>query len=108
MNELRPKLKRTDHPSCRDEFSLEQLPITIGRGDDASVCVHDRWVSRRHCEVDAIDGALVVRDLGSKHGTFVNGEIVTQAVLKPGDQLGVGLSTFVAVYDQVADDVQAV
>ena len=44
------------------------------------------------------DGVLVVRDLGSKYGTFVNGRQIAEALLLPGDMLSVGLSNFVAVY----------
>ena len=59
----------------------------------------DRWVSRRHWEVVDEEGVLVVRDLGSKYGTFVNGRPISQAALLPGDMLSVGLSNFVAGYE---------
>jgi pSer/pThr/pTyr-binding forkhead associated (FHA) protein len=42
---------------------------------------------------------LLVRDLGSKHGTFVNDGQVTESVLKPGDKLNIGLTTLVAAYE---------
>ena len=78
-----------------DEIPLKHFPLRLGRSDDADVCVDDRWVSREHCQIDRSDGELMVRDLGSKHGTFVNGRAVTLAELRPGDELSVGLSRFV-------------
>jgi pSer/pThr/pTyr-binding forkhead associated (FHA) protein len=84
-------------PDC--EIPLTGFPLRMGRGPDASVCVDDRWVSRDHCEIDLVDDALVVRDLGSKHGTFVNGRSVTEAELRPGDVLNIGLSKFRVQYE---------
>jgi len=83
-----------------NDFSIGQLPAVLGRGADADVRVNDRWVSRRHCQIDRVDGRLVVRDLESSHGTIVNGDVITEAVLEPGDMLSVGLTSFVAEYDR--------
>ena len=52
-------------------------------------------VSRRHCQLDEVGGLLVVRDLGSRYGTYVNGMRVAEARL-PDDKLTVGLTSFVA------------
>ena len=100
-------------PQSRDdlptEFVLEQLPMTLGRCDSATICLNDRWVSRLHCEIDLIDGALMVRDLGSKHGTIVNGIHTKHAQLLAGDRLSVGMVTFEVVLggaEQAADDSQ--
>ncbi len=54
----------------------------------------DRWASRRHCQLDVINRRIVLRDLGSKHGTFVNGHKVVETELKLGDQIDVGLTSF--------------
>lgn len=80
------------------EIELVDLPLRLGRGPDADVQLGDRWVSREHCEIDSADEALVVRDLGSKHGTFVNGRSVMEAELHPGDELNIGLTRFVVEY----------
>ena len=90
---------------CRDavggeaNFSLRQLPAVIGRGQDVDARLVDTWASRHHCEIDVVDGGLAVRDLGSRNGTLVNGEVVSQSFLRPGDQLTVGLSTFEVQYN---------
>jgi pSer/pThr/pTyr-binding forkhead associated (FHA) protein len=54
----------------------------------------DRWVSRRHCEIVERDGLLFVRDFGSRNGTFLNGQFVTESTLTADDKLTVGLTTF--------------
>jgi pSer/pThr/pTyr-binding forkhead associated (FHA) protein len=76
------------------------LPAIIGRAGDVEIPVPDRWVSRRHCCIERTDDVVVIRDLGSSHGTFVNGERVDQAVLQTGDRLGVGLTSFTARVDE--------
>ena len=81
-------------------IGLGELPATVGRSSQADVCLGDRWTSRIHCEISEISGTLVVRDLESKHGTFVNGEQVREAHLLPGDRLTVGLSSFEVQYER--------
>ena len=84
------------------EISLADLPITIGRGAESRITVTDRWVSRQHCEISQIDGVVVLRDLGSSHGTYVNGQRVDERTLHSGDRLGVGLTSFIATLDDHA------
>jgi pSer/pThr/pTyr-binding forkhead associated (FHA) protein len=84
-------------PQCQ---VLDRLPAILGRNPDAVVRLSDRWVSRFHCEIRRDrNGTLVVRDLSSKHGTFVNGRKVTESLLVPGDRLSVGLTSFLVERD---------
>jgi pSer/pThr/pTyr-binding forkhead associated (FHA) protein len=76
-----------------------KLPVTIGRGRKATLVVPHPLVSRVHCEVYESEGYLVVRDLDSLNGTFINNRRVTEAVLAPGELLTLGGITFRAVYD---------
>ena len=87
------------HSSRVDDLRIASFPLVIGRSPDADISLCDRWVSRRHCLVEEQDGRLIVRDLGSKHGTFVNDSLVSESTLLPGDRLSVGLTTLVARYD---------
>ncbi len=67
------------------------LPATLGRDDAAAaVVLDDLDVSRRHARLEIIDSELVLTDLGSTNGTFVNDEMVTRRVLAPGDKLRIG------------------
>lgn len=79
------------------EFNL-QLPVTIGRGRDAKIKLVHGQISRLHCEVYEDNGELKARDLGSLNGTFVDGERISDAGLKPGGMLNIGSVTFRAVY----------
>jgi len=78
--------------STGDAHGLVETPVVIGRGETVEVHISDIWASRRHCELKEEDGKLVLRDLKSTHGTIVNGQIVTEAVLKPGDEITIGLT----------------
>ncbi len=77
---------------------LKHFPAMVGRSPDAEVHVDDRWASRRHCQIEQFGGALLVRDVGSRHGTYVNGQSVHAAHLLPGDRLTVGATSFDVVY----------
>ncbi len=80
-----------------------KLPTIIGRSREADVKVGHASVSRIHCEIYELDGALVVRDAGSLNGTFIDSVRITESVLKPGDRLTVGPLTFVAEYEHDGD-----
>jgi pSer/pThr/pTyr-binding forkhead associated (FHA) protein len=74
-------------------FTFRILPgsiKTIGRSPGAEFMLDAQMVSRLHCRVTAGATELEVTDLDSTNGTFVNGERVATASLKPGDRLGVG------------------
>ena len=91
-----------DHLASPREIVVERFPVDLGRGEDAGLRIDDRWLSRRHCRLDLIDGVLTVRDLGSRHGTYINGQVVRESKLLPGDELCIGLSHFVAEYESSA------
>lgn len=76
-----------------------KLPTVIGRGRDADLTVAHGTVSRHHCLIYELDGALVVRDNGSLNGTLICGERINEALLKPGNTLTVGPLTFRADYE---------
>lgn len=76
-----------------------RLPAVVGRGRDATVMLPHPLVSRQHCEIFEANGYLMVRDIGSLNGTFINNERVTEAVLPPGGLLTLGSVTFQAVYE---------
>jgi pSer/pThr/pTyr-binding forkhead associated (FHA) protein len=74
---------------------LEDFPVYIGRGAGADIRVEDVYVSRLHCEIIARDGNLVVNDLNSKNGTFVNGVRMETSILCEDDIFSLGESHFV-------------
>jgi pSer/pThr/pTyr-binding forkhead associated (FHA) protein len=67
--------------------------VTVGRGEGADLVLADELVSRRHAHVAPRGSGAVVEDLGSRNGTFVNGEgIQGPTHLDPGDQLQLGVT----------------
>lgn len=63
---------------------------TIGRVDDNSFPIAEASVSSHHCEVLLRGTDVVIHDLNSTNGTFINGEKITESVLKPGQTLRLG------------------
>ena len=86
---------------------FDRLPALIGRGTRADIRLPDCWASRIHCEIIAIDGTLVVRDLESRNGTLVNGEQVTEALLLPDDRLTVGITRLQVKYQRARVEAPA-
>lgn len=92
------KLICIDGQGIDGEIPLTRFPLSIGRNPSVDVLIEDSSVSRFHCVIDQVDGALVVRDLGSRTGTMVNGLKVGVSPLMPGDDLAIGGRNFRAVY----------
>ena len=70
---------------------LQDEKITIGRLADNSLQIDDGSVSSRHAEIEFEADAYHLHDVGSTNGTFVNGEQVTDAVLRHGDEIRFGI-----------------
>ncbi|MFH0878840.1 MAG: FHA domain-containing protein [Lentisphaerota bacterium] len=88
----------TKKDGTRMEFELGERPITIGRSPEADVVILDEKSSRLHCGIRLWDGDFYLKDLKSRNGTFVNGEKIDVAKLKPGDRFQVG--SIVMSFDQ--------
>lgn len=63
---------------------------TIGRVDDNTFPIVESSVSSHHCEVILRSGEVRVKDLNSTNGTFIEGQQITEGVLKPGQILRLG------------------
>ena len=63
---------------------------TIGRVEDNTFQIADPSVSSHHCEVHLRGSEIFIRDLNSTNGSFINGEKITEQVLKPGQVLRLG------------------
>jgi pSer/pThr/pTyr-binding forkhead associated (FHA) protein len=70
------------------ELTVEKT--TIGRVEDNTFPIVDPSVSSHHCEILLQGSNVLVRDLNSTNGTFIEGEQVTEAALKPGQLLRLG------------------
>lgn len=75
------------------EFPLKpNREIVIGRGSEFDMVLDEDMVSRRHAKIATFHGQIVLQDLKSTNGTFVNGERTSVARLKVGDKVLVGTS----------------
>jgi DNA-binding response OmpR family regulator len=79
-----------DGEEIKGRWTLAKPETTIGRWEDNDIVVDDRWVSRTHARIRREGDQYVVVDLGSKNGTFVNGQrIVGPVALSDGDEIQV-------------------
>ncbi len=62
----------------------------LGRQTGCHLRIRSGEVSRKHCEIDVEEGSAVIRDLGSRNGTYVNGVRVKEKRLEAGDLIAVG------------------
>ncbi len=69
---------------------LKAEKTTIGRVDDNTFPIAEASVSSHHCEIFLRGADVVVKDLNSTNGTFINGDQISEAVLKPGQILRLG------------------
>lgn len=75
------------------EFRLpSEGEVLIGRGAELPVVLAEDMVSRKHARLTIRGERVRIEDLGSTNGTFVNGERVKSAELKPGDRILIGTS----------------
>lgn len=78
-------------PSGDRRFALpEQTALVLGREATCDVPLRDQGVSRRHAELRADGTRLRVADLGSRNGTWLNGQRVTSGTAAVGDRLAFG------------------
>jgi pSer/pThr/pTyr-binding forkhead associated (FHA) protein len=71
-------------------FDLNVERTTVGRVEDNTFQIGDPSVSSHHAEILLQGPELLIKDLNSTNGTFINGEKITEAVLKPGQVLRFG------------------
>ncbi len=82
----------------------------IGRGAECQVRPDSEWVSRQHCLLRVAEDGAFLRDLGSRNGTLVNGELLhAERRLADGDRIQVGPLVFEVRLDgpETARDVTA-
>ncbi len=71
-------------------FLLNTDVATVGRHQDSDIFLDDISVSRRHAVFRRTHEGIVVKDMGSLNGTYVNRELVDECLLRHGDEVQVG------------------
>ena len=81
-------------PTKGDLIFLKDEKNTFGRGDDCTVLLDDITVSRHHCEIISKDGDLILTDIGSTNGTYVNSNQIESCKIETGDVMQIGKFVF--------------
>ncbi len=90
------EVKNGSQRGARLEIPLLTAPLVLGRAADCDLVLQDADASRRHLELRREEGRVVARDLGSKNGFLINGEVIRDSCpLKEGDELRVGQTNLV-------------
>jgi pSer/pThr/pTyr-binding forkhead associated (FHA) protein len=68
--------------------------VVIGRHPQCDITLNVPQISRRHCCLTELNGEVLVRDLGSRNGVWINGQRVRLGRLRPGDELSIAHLTY--------------
>lgn len=84
-------LKVLEGAKTGTKIAVKKDEFLIGRSQKCHLCAGSSSVSRRHCAITRKDATVLIRDLGSRNGTVVNGEKIKGEVeLSSGDEIGIG------------------
>ncbi len=86
-------------PHGSQEILLQPGLNRLGRVGDNDFQINDDSVSSHHCQIELKDGVITVWDLDSTNGTFIDGQPIRQAVLHPGQILGLGTVSMICQKD---------
>jgi len=77
-----------EHPTA--SIKLTRLTSIVGRDETCDLVIPNNQLSRRHCLLDITARGLLVRDLNSTNGTYVNGHFIKEGYMNAGDRLILG------------------
>jgi hypothetical protein len=86
----RATLREVRPDGSSQSFVVDGRPLTIGRGPDNGLVVQDSRASRHHARIYGRQGALLLADLGSTNGSWVNDRRVQEIALGEGDEIRIG------------------
>lgn len=72
------------------QVSITNTPFVIGRSDASDLVLDNQLVSRSHAVFETVGSAMMIRDLHSHNGTYVNGERRESVALNNGDEIKIG------------------
>ncbi len=91
---MNPRLTAISGRLKGNVFTIEDLPVVIGRDRTATLCIADASISRRHSQIEKENEQFVITDLESLNGTFINDVPVKRRQLQHGDRVRIGDSQF--------------
>jgi pSer/pThr/pTyr-binding forkhead associated (FHA) protein len=88
-------LKFTNDDGSSHEILLTgRASLTFGRSPEADISIAEARISRIHAEIRQWDRDLVIKDMNSRNGIYINGARVEVAILKSGDVIRIGTHEF--------------
>jgi pSer/pThr/pTyr-binding forkhead associated (FHA) protein len=86
------RARLTDHNAQRS-YALTESTMVLGRDASCDITLDDANISRHHAQLSQdVVGTWKLTDLDSTNGTLLNGNVVTTALLRDGDQISVGMT----------------
>jgi predicted component of type VI protein secretion system len=85
-----PRLLIKNVQAGASEIRLRPGLNRLGRSEENDCQFSEPSMSRFHCEITVADDGIWIRDLGSSNGTFVDGERIQEASIRPGQALQLG------------------
>ncbi len=76
------------------KFNLDTATVVLGRSSKADVQIDQESVSRNHAKIINTGKSMILRDLGSTNGTYVNDQLIDEYVLRDGDFVKIGRTIF--------------
>src|SRR3954451_19678553 len=76
------------------KFNLESPNVIIGRSSKSEIQIDQESVSRNHAKIINTGKSIILRDLGSTNGTYVNDQLIDEYVLRDGDFIKIGRTIF--------------
>lgn len=76
-------------PDQKINLALPEF-LTLGRDRSNTLSLTDACISSRHCRIERHGSKFILRDLRSRNGTYLNGSLVQEAILQPGDMITLG------------------
>ncbi|HEX5749704.1 MAG TPA: sigma 54-interacting transcriptional regulator [Archangium sp.] len=93
-------------PDKGKKVTTQDALLRVGSDVASDLVLSDQTVSRRHIELERTSKGIIVRDLGSRNGTFLDGHQVMQALLQPGDKVMVGKTKLAIKQEARATEVE--
>jgi diguanylate cyclase (GGDEF)-like protein len=76
------------------KYNLENANVIIGRSSKSDVQIDQESVSRNHAKIINTGKSIILRDLGSTNGTYVNDQLIDEYLLRDGDFIKIGRTIF--------------
>jgi len=102
------KLVMFNEDGQRKDFPLTSEITIVGRKADCDLRIPLAEVSRKHCHFVLHPDRVVLQDLGSSNGTYVNNKRIAELQLQPGDHVVIGPVVFTVQIDGDPDEIKPV